>query len=135
MMILTPEQATGFWNQLAPRLIRAVPYANDGVNIDEIFERILKGTYQVWIELDENYHIIGVMLTEIIKNKNKTILFIYMYEANNLQVSNNDNFEILSNWAKGLGVDEIQLYGRAGWERPLKPFGFEKTHVLLRRRL
>lgn len=37
----------------------------------------------------------------------------------------------LTAWAKAVGCSGIIAEARPGWERVLRPYGFEKTHVLL----
>ena len=41
----------------------------------------------------------------------------------------------LADWAKANGCTHFQLMGRAGWIKALKPLGWEKTGVIMKRRL
>lgn len=41
----------------------------------------------------------------------------------------------LEGWAKSFECQAMQNFARPGWERPLKAYGYEKTHVVLEKGL
>lgn len=42
---------------------------------------------------------------------------------------------MIAAWAKEIGAERFEVTARPGWERVLKPFGLQKTHVMLEMRL
>lgn len=42
---------------------------------------------------------------------------------------------LIAGWAKEIGAKRFEVTARPGWERVLKPFGLQKSHVMLEMRL
>lgn len=86
---------------------------------------------QLWLVISDDVKC--VMLTSVLADRLDTVLVTHccghdMAEWLHL-------WPVIEAWARELGAKRIEAITRPGWERVLKKFGMEKTHVVLEKRL
>ena len=93
--------------------------------------RVFSGANQLWKVADEGGKPIAYAITGIYSPDGTSITAqIYMGAASNMDgfLSVFDQFEV---WAKKNGVTFIEVIGRKGWEKKMKPYGFCHNYTAL----
>lgn len=105
------------------QLKEAIAYGRGEFDLDDILTKAKEGAMQIW-RLPDN-ETIGV--TEFIhypKKKRVRVILLAGFFSESVVTF----FEGL---AKSLNYDGVELIGREGWIRKLKPYGYEKASVNL----
>jgi len=77
----------------------------------DVKKNCIEGLEQLWVIVDNKDNVHGVCVTQIVEQKNYKI----------------KDFE---DWAfKNCNCKKIEIYGRPGWSKMLKPLGYDFTHV------
>ncbi len=120
-----------FWGEARFLLKRAIDLSDRKYTVDSIYKRLVKGDFQLWIVLvDEVMMMAGV--TQIIIYPAKKVCTIMFLGGKNILLWN-DTYAIFEAWARNLGCDSIEIWGRQGWQRMMKDY--ELIHIVLRKEL
>lgn len=87
---------------------------------------------QLWV-VEDNGDVKAAVLTRVSTDTQKTC--DVTHAAGYDRASWQHLWPYLEAWARGIGCKRISAMARPGWERVLKNYGLEKTHVLLERSL
>lgn len=117
-------EATGHWKRCRHWIAAACEYANGAVTIEDIEEGIEAGRYHFWPGKK------CAAITQLVEYPRATFLHVPFAGGDDIDelVAMVPSF---MSWGKYLGASKVTLTGRAGWERVLKPSGWEKTAVCL----
>ena len=130
---VAPEDIGMVWPAVAPILVKAVDRNNGEYTIDDVRDYLESGDYHLWVFIEDNVFK-GACVTYFAQfPRIKTCNFLL---AAGFEI---DKWACIVNhiipWAKDNGCAIIYVSGRAGWERVLKPFGFEKDSVTLQKQI
>lgn len=134
ILIIHPTNVEDVWGELGPWVIQAM---NDGVEIaevEEIKESCKHGSRQLIVVGDGVHTIELVLVTETFFYAGRKTMAI-IYGSGRLGQDWSNWLAKLENYVAGLGFERIQVRGRLGWLRKLKPEGYELEHVLLSKSL
>lgn len=115
-------------NQWLPVLQRAVDDADGRWSTEELLNDVADGRLMVWI-VKSGEKVRGVFTTRFLKSHVYWIsvedcagddLASWIFEA----------LHALETWAREMGASQILLEGRRGWERVLRPYGFNPTRTV-----
>lgn len=128
-------QVLSDWDSLEYLLDMASEYWEEHYTLEQIRQLLLTGALQFWHLRREERALpyLGAMTRIDVYGLKKVLNFVWL---------GGESFdEILSFlwvvelWAKKVGISEIEVTGRGAFERVLRGSGFERTHVVLRKRL
>lgn len=128
------DQVDQIWRFVIPLLEKAFDFADGKYSIDTIYQEIKKQTMQLWVIFDKQYHLKAICITQIIfypTEKRLAILFMAGFDMEKWL----DLIDGLFGFAKQHDCKSIEVYGRPGWEKALKKYGFEKIHTVMRVKL
>lgn len=130
---LTPLEAQFFWPEAEPFLRPAVHHTDPEAYLQLIHSRIVGAVNQLWRISDEEGISKGYAVTELYTAGHQVIAQIHM-GAGKLEdfLEQLDSFEY---WAREQGAQTIQIIGRKGWEKIMKPFGFNHDYTSLTKRV
>lgn len=119
---------------VASALRRACERSDGRYAIGDVFAALLRRDMQLWIAVDEASEdpVEAVCITEMIaypREKRCGVVFCAGRNPGRWL----HHLESIEGWARAQGCAAVELQGRPGWERLLK--GWDKTHVLLRKRI
>jgi hypothetical protein len=121
------------WPDVAPIIEKALPYSDGKYELEDIYKGIQSRDLQLWAASREG-KATSVMVTKIIQYPKAKTLLMMIYAGEH--TDNMTQFlPPIYTWAKKLGCTDVEIYGRAGWERVLKDQGYEKIHTVLRRKI
>lgn len=100
---------------------------NGQLSADDMVDQIRRGERQLWLAWDDGVR--GALLTCVLTDRMKTVVLTHCA---------GEGFRdwlpmlpLVEAWARGIGADRIEANARPGWERFLKGYGMEKTHVVM----
>lgn len=105
--------------------------ANGQWTADDFADQVRSRDRQLWIA--EENGVKAVCLTSVTEDRLKTVCVTHCAgEDYGLWA----HFILtIAGWAKEIGAQRFEVTARPGWERVLRPFGLQKTHVMLEMRL
>jgi hypothetical protein len=122
------------WPKVEAQLRRACDRADGRYAVDDVLAALLRREMQLWIAVNRSDpdRIEAVCVTEIVnypQEKRCGLVFCAGRNPGHWL----DHLDGIATWARAQGCTALELQGRPGWERLLE--GWEKTHVLLRKRI
>jgi hypothetical protein len=118
------------WHEIKSMLLEALQYADGKYTVDDIYQKLTSAQMQLWV-VYHNHKLCAFCITQIFiypTEKRLGILFASgrdVYEWIHLN-------EIIKDFATTKGCSAVEIYGRPGWEKILRPFGYEKIHTVLK---
>jgi len=124
------------WNQLRPRFIKAVEEHGGhwGHTWDTIYAE-LKESRAILHMVREGDEALAFFVTELVHAGNKSSLRIVFLEGTEMDRWLEQGMRYIQALGHRYVVDDVELYGRRGWERVLAPHGFEFAFICLRKPL
>lgn len=121
------------WPDFRPFLAGMCERSNHRYEPADLLRLLLADQYQLW-SAAEGQAIDAMMLTRVVEFPGAKACEMAAAFGENSKEWVGFIGEV-EDWARGQGCGLMQPIGRPGWERVLKPFGYEKTHVLLEKKL
>lgn len=118
---------------IEPLLEKALRYSLGEYLPQDILDYAADGRMQLWIA-SENLQLIGCVVTELLNFPRKSVCNVVVVAGENLEQWMY-GYELIEQWAATMGIDEIRGYGRTGWERLMKPQGFNKAYTVMTKEL
>lgn len=130
-----PCQVPSEWVEIERLLDYGREYWEEYYTLSQVKDLLLNGALQFWHlrEDGEDEPHLGAMLQIDTYGKKKVLRVLWIGGKRFGDMM--DFLWVLVLWAVKLGCDDIEVSGRSGFERLLKGYGFERTHVVLRKRL
>lgn len=109
-------------------LLEALAHGDGRVNEALLISGLVKGDYQLWRTAN------SAGVTQINSNPFSKTLFIFL-SAGDLNEIEHVAGPVVEKWAADQGCTSIILSGRRGWERALRPLGYEFQSTNLIKRI
>jgi len=117
------------WDIVSEHIKSALQYSDGKYDLNDIRQGLEEQKMQLFIAVAEE--IIATAITQVVDYPQKRVLTIVLLGGKRMEewlpLLNQ-----LERWAIDEGCEQIELYGRPGWERVL---GWDKTYVALKKRL
>lgn len=122
------------WQQVAPFLNEAISYSDGKFTLRKLHDLLVAKHMQLWVAVTKKNIIKACAVTEIVDYPAKRVLFI-VFAAGIEMHEWIKNIEVLQNFAAYHDCEAVEIYGRPGWEKVLKDYGYIKTHSVYRLQL
>jgi hypothetical protein len=109
----------------------ALDYGPYETTVDDVYADIVSSKNQLWVLADERYRPVSVYVTEVIDYPRKSIVRVLLLSGSGFLPFTELTVNALEQLAHRVGATAIEVIGRKGWERHLKPFGFNSAYVHL----
>ena len=123
------SQINEVWPVVAPLIERSIEYSDGKFALADVRRFLEEQTCQLWL-IYNAAGIAGALVTQIInypQDRRLIFLFCAGVEADQwLHLS-----EVIKNYAREQGCSCVEIYGRPGWVKKMRPFGFRPIHVVL----
>ena len=134
MLYLTSgDAAIATKDQWLPIIGRAVSDADGRWSEDQLLADVQNGRLLVWI-ITHDDRITAVFTTRVIESRVRWIL-IEDCAGDDLASWIMPALNAVETWARELGATQIVIEGRKGWERTLRPYGYESKRIQAVKRL
>ena len=120
-------------NDWLPILQRAIDDADGRWSTEQLLADVEAGKVLVWI-VSRDEKIVGVFTVRVIESGVRWIL-IEDCAGDDLASWIMPALNAVETWARELGATQIVIEGRKGWERMLRPYGYESKRIQAVKRL
>ena len=117
------------WPEVTHLLDRAFAYSDGKFSKRYVFDQLLAGGMQLWVAPR------CVLVTRILNYPEKRIMELFLCGGENLAEHLDKGLGLLEKYARAAGCHGMELWGRRGWERYLRPHGFESALYVVRKDL
>ena len=131
-----PQKAVGsVWKDVDEILKRAVETVNDKSNVIDILDGIFDGTYVLWVVLDDDNKVVAAFTTRLIVYPQRKALALDWVGGTQMKEWEDQLIDTMKRYANELGCSHLEGYGRKGWGRALKKYGFYPESIAYRMEL
>ena len=114
---------------------RSLEHGNGDLSAYDIFIECLQAICQCWIREDEYGTIHGVAITRVLTHKQYKECVIVCTTSEGWFEHGPDILNMLEDFARGMDCKYTSVYGRKGWARALRKYGYEEPFVTLMKEL
>jgi hypothetical protein len=129
--IIPPAGLKTLWPIVAPLLAPAIRYSAGRIDMRSTFEWLMDERYQLWVVHGEDKVVIAALVTREAWYPRRGMLTVDLCGGSNLVEWASDATRVLRNYARDAGLEGVELFGRRGWARALKPYGWTGEVVLV----
>lgn len=126
---LTHEEAVAFRDWYWPLLQRAIDDAEGRIDPLAVWEEIKTSHAAVFVVTDEARALMGAATFTVHANESARWGEIELCGGDRMTEWVELGIEAIRRYAEYVGCDYLMLDGRKGWERVLKPLGFETRRI------
>jgi hypothetical protein len=133
---LVPTEAVGHvWKDVARVLEKSVATVKDRSTTIDILDLTYNGTYALWVVIDEQDDVIAAFTTRLIEYPQRRALALDWVGGTRMNEWQDQLVETMRKYANELGCSHLEGYGRKGWGRALKKYGFYPEYIAYRMEL
>ena len=125
-----PQEAIGsVWKDVDGILKRAVDTVKDKST------GIYEGMYVLWVVMNEDDKIVAAFTTRLIQYPRRRALALDWVGGTQMKEWEDQLIDTMKRYANELGCSHLEGYGRKGWGRALKQYGFYPEYIAYRMEL
>ncbi len=129
--LLAPGNVESNWAKIAPWIAQAIEGSRAAQDLEQVKARAMNGSMQIWIGANPRTKLVSmVLVTEAILIDEIPMLVLRMLAGVDIDECLPD-MALIESWAIGKGFHSLQVWGRKGWEKKLKPLGFRHEYTIL----
>lgn len=127
--LIATDAVDGAWPAVKHFVERALAEGAGRLSADDVLEHLRAGGMQLWALVTEEGEpeVVAVLVTEMMQYPSKRVLDLALMGGDHMEEWL-DALPVLEEWARGQGIDQIQVHGRRGWKRVT---GYPETAVVL----
>lgn len=128
-LALNPDQISGHWPNLKPYIEMALEYSLGEMTSEDVKQGGIEGAY-LFIVFHEDNEILGVITVESLEYPTKKIVCVPHVGGKDLDKWHDLMVNTVINLAKEQNATNVISYGRVGWNKKLKPYGFKPQYTI-----
>lgn len=133
---LVPTEAVGHvWKDVDRVLKKAVATVDNKAEMIDILDGIYDGTYVLWVVIDEKDDVIAAFTTRLIVYPQRRALALDWVGGTRMKEWEDQLIDTMRRYANELDCSHLEGYGRKGWGRALKKYGFYPEYIAYRMEL
>lgn len=101
----------------------------------DILDGVFDGTYVLWVVMDDEDRIVSAFTTRLIVYPQRKALSLDWVGGTQMRDWSDQMIETVTRYALELGCEHLEGYGRKGWGRYLKKYGFYPEYIAYRMEL
>ena len=131
-----PKEAVGsVWKDVDEILKRAVDTVKDKSEVIDILTGVYEGMYALWVVMNEDDKIIAAFTTRLIQYPRRRALALDWVGGTQMKEWEDQLIDTMKRYGNELGCSHLEGYGRKGWGRALKKYGFYPEYIAYRMEL
>ena len=123
------------WKDVEGILDKAVDTIKDKSKVIDILIGIYEGIYVLWVVLDDEDKIVAAFTTRLIAYPRRKALAVDWVGGTQMKEWEDQWVDTMKRYANELDCSHIEGYGRKGWGRELKKYGFYPEYIAYRMEL
>jgi hypothetical protein len=122
------------WGDVSGLLNKAILTSGGKYHIDDIYENLTKGYYNLWLIVDDKdgEKVIAALTTRIIWYPNRKAMAMDWIGGKRMMEWLPKAMEILTDYAKDCGCSHLEGYGRKAWSKVLKKYNWKPEYIAYR---
>lgn len=116
------------FQRVAPWLVEALHHAGDTHSLEDVWYAIATGDALLWVTPR------AAVVTQVVVFPRKRVFDVWL--AGSAVGGLGEILGLLpaaEAWARGRGISEVIMTGRAGWKRVLQPLGFSDQAIIAKK--
>jgi len=133
---LVPKEAVGsVWKDVDEILKRAVDTVKDKSEVIDILTGVYEDMYALWVVMNDDDKVIAAFTTRIIQYPRRRALALDWVGGTQMKEWEDQLIDTMKRYGNELGCSHLEGYGRKGWGRALKKYGFYPEYIAYRMEL
>ena len=122
------------WPDVINMLNKAVETSKGKYHINDIYEDLTKGFYNLWLIIDDKGEdkVIAALTTRLIKYPNRSAMAMDWVGGKRMAEWLPIAMEKLTSFAKDCGCSHLEGYGRKAWIKVLKRYNWKPEYIAYR---
>tara|TARA_B100000900_G_scaffold401813_1_gene406904 strand:+ start:440 stop:868 length:429 start_codon:yes stop_codon:yes gene_type:complete len=122
------------WGDVSSLLNKAILTSGGKYHIDDIYENLTKGYYNLWLIVDDKdgEKVIAALTTRIIWYPNRKAMAMDWIGGKRMMEWLPKAMDILTDFAKDCGCSHLEGYGRKAWSKVLKKYNWKPEYIAYR---
>ena len=122
------------WPDVINMLNKAVETSKGKYHINDIYEDITKGFYNLWLIIDDKGEdkVVAALTTRLIKYPNRSAMAMDWVGGKRMAEWLPIAMEKLISFAKDCGCSHLEGYGRKAWIKVLKRYNWKPEYIAYR---
>lgn len=130
MSLVPREDLKTIWPVVAPLLAPAVSYSHGRLGMSSIFDAIQDQRNTLWVIYDSSLTVRAAFTTRVAHYPKRSLVVVETAGGRGMNDWLGLVQQTFRDYARDLGADGVEMYGRAGWARALRRYGWTQTMVL-----
>ena len=101
----------------------------------DILTGVYEGMYALWVVMNEDDKIIAAFTTRLIQYPRRRALALDWVGGTQMKEWEDQLIDTMKRYGNELGCSHLEGYGRKGWGRALKKYGFYPEYIAYRMEL
>lgn len=118
------------WRLVAPLLSPAIDVTGGRTDMGEVFRRLRAGQHILWVARDDDGPVVAAFTTRVAQYPLKRMLVVDACGGSEMGEWLAVVVDTFRRFARDSGLDGVEMYGRAGWARALRRYGWRSPLVL-----
>ena len=128
--LVDPDYLHLIWDEASLVLDRSTGTAHGRYSLDHIAHEIMIGEQHLWIVFDDDKKVISALTTKFVSYPGKRLLAGQFLGGERIMRWRDSMLETLERWAVDNNCDGMEMTGRRGFERILKPHGWTPEYTV-----
>ena len=129
------EAVKHVWKNVEEILKKSVSTVKDKANMIDVLKGVFDDVYVLWVVLDEEDNIIAAFTTRLLVYPQRKGLALDWVGGTRMKEWEDQLINTMRKYANELGCSHLEGYGRKGWGRALKKYGFYPEYIAYRMEL
>jgi len=127
---LSSEELALRWSEIKPFIDKAIDHGIGEVSSMDMFVGAMNGQYECLEAIDDTDNSLSFGMLRINTFNRQKQLQIVTTAGDSLDVWAKEGLEYVEDYAKVLGCKYVTIWGRLGWPRVLKKFGYKQVYAV-----
>jgi hypothetical protein len=128
---LPQEELAERWKEIKPYIERAIAHGIGETSSHDMFVGAMNGIYECWEAFDEEYNTLSFGMARINQFENHSQLQIVTAAGDGWDEYGPEALTYAEKYAKAIGCKYVTIWGRLGWTKRLKEYGYNNTYTVM----
>lgn len=130
MKSIRAEDVPAIWPIVLPQLAPAIAVTNGRTSMGEIFRQLAAERCILWVVFEDDQPVAASFITRVAQYPLKRMLVVEACGGSEMAEWLPTVIDVLRRFAADSGLAGVEMFGRPGWARALRPYGWATTLVL-----
>ncbi|NIT13982.1 MAG: hypothetical protein GTN99_07015 [Candidatus Dadabacteria bacterium] len=131
-MIVTPitfDRVVDYWRHVDHFLVKAISHGQQEFDVYDVLAECIRGNWLLWTIRSEEELLQAAAVTQVVQYHKSRKVRIILLGGFGMKDWLGEFIEELDKYAKNMGCDQIEAFGRKGWVKASKHLGFKEAYT------